>query len=100
MSGGVSGVPKLVGGLLTSPFKAAKQIFDPDVPKPPKPVDPAPTIDTPAVEQAPAEAKKLESRRRGRLATMVTGGAGVTAPLGSTSRPAARAAQLLGQIGS
>lgn len=76
----------IIGGLLSPP-----KIELPPPPPPP------PTRDDPAVAARRKEVADAEKRRKGRAASIITGGEGV---LGETTveRPAARGgAQLLGQ---
>lgn len=57
-------------------------------PSPPPPPPPPPTAEDPAIQQAKDKLRLSELNRRGRSASMMNGGSGVTdeAPLG---RPAA-----------
>ena len=61
----------------------------------PPPPPPPPTRDDPAIAEARKKLRASELRRKGRRATIITGGAGVLgeAPL---IQPQARGAQLLG----
>ena len=68
-------------------------IFSPPSPSlPPKPAAP-PAIDDPAVEEARRKRRLVEARRRGRQATVLTGGAGDESPA-TVNRPGIR--RLLG----
>ena len=65
------------------------------IPDPP-PLPPVPTRADPEIEEARRREREAQRLRQGRRAQILTSGAGDTAPLGSSSRPEARAAQLLG----
>ena len=64
----------------------------PDTP----PLPPITTRDDPEIEAARQREREAQRLRSGRRSQILTSGAGDTAPLGSSSRPAARAANLLG----
>lgn len=63
--------------------------------QPPPPL-PMPKPEDPEIEAARTKQREAEKLRRGRRSSMITGGQGVTEPLGSVGRPEARAANLLG----
>lgn len=65
----------------------------PSVPPPPPP----PTREDPEVKAAREKTRLAALQRKGRRASILTGGQGVEDSLGSVSRPEARSAQLLGQ---
>ena len=79
--------------------KVATSITDLLTPKLPEPRDipPVPSRSDTAVSEARRKQMELDKLRRGRSASILTGSRGVEGELGSVSRPAARAAQLLGQ---
>ena len=69
-------------------------IFNPPSPPPPPPPPaPLPQADDPAVEEERRRRRLAEARRRGRQATILTGGEGDTAPA-TVARPELR--RLLG----
>lgn len=68
-------------------------IFSPPSPSLPPPPPPSPTEDDPAVEEARRQRRLAEARRRGRQATILTGGSGDESPA-SVNRPRLR--RLLG----
>lgn len=68
----------------------------PPPPPPPEPPPPPPTPADPSVEAARNAERQAALRRKGRRSTILTGGEGVLGET-STDRPAARAAELLGQ---
>ena len=75
--------------------KGLKNILNPDIPEAP-PLPSVPTAADPEIEAARKRQRAAERLRTGRRASMITGGKGVTEPLGSVGRPEARAANLLG----
>jgi hypothetical protein len=78
--------------------EAIGEALAPDIPVPPVPeVAEVPTEDDPEVLAARERQRQAELRRRGRRAAILTGGQGVTDPLGVVNRPQARSATLLGQ---
>ena len=86
--------------IFTSPFKAIGDILSPDFPDEPEPLPAPPSLESAAPQLESAAADVRKRFRRGRASTMITGGAGVTTPLGAVNRPEAfRAAQVLGQVG-
>ena len=62
----------------------------------PPPLPPIPTRADPEIEEARRREREAQRLRQGRRAQILTSGAGHTAPLGSSNRPTARAANLLG----
>jgi hypothetical protein len=68
----------------------------PEIPPPPE-LPEVPTIDDPEIAAARERQRQAELRRKGRRAAILTGGQGVTDPLGVVNRPQARSATLLGQ---
>ncbi len=68
-------------------------IFNPPSPSLPPPPAPPPTVDDPAVEEARRKRRLAEARRRGRQATILTGGTGDESAA-TVSRPGLR--RLLG----
>lgn len=68
-------------------------IFSPSSPSLPPPPAPPPTVDDPAVEEARRKRRLVEARRRGRQATILTGGRGDESTA-TVSRPGLR--RLLG----
>ena len=83
------------GGLVGIDPKKVKKSLNPDIPEPP-PLPAFPTSADPEIEAARKRQRDAERLRSGRRASMITGGKGVTEPLGSVGRPEARAANLLG----
>jgi len=73
--------------MLTLP---GKSIFSP--PKPPAPVAPPPVVtrEDPAIAEAQKKLKDSEAKRKGRAASILTGGQGVTDDLGNVTQTAAR----------
>ena len=72
-----------------------KSLFSPPRPRLPPPPPPPVTREDPAIAAAAKKQRQADLRRRGRKATIITGGQGVLgdAPL---AQPQARSAQLLG----
>jgi hypothetical protein len=76
----------------------------PAAPKLPPPPPPVPTIEDPAVTAAAEQARIAAEKRKGRAATLITGGQGDTSTpniarpeaLGNTGTAASRGAKLLG----
>ena len=75
--------------------KGLKNALTPDIPEASS-LPPVPTAADPEIEAARQRQREAERLRKGRRASMITGGQGVTEPLGSVGRPEARAANLLG----
>lgn len=69
-----------VADIFTSIFRG------PSLPPPPPPPPPFPITDTLEVKQREQEAKSAARRRRGRRATILTSGLGVTDPIASTKK--------------
>lgn len=63
---------------------------------PPAPLPPLPTRKDPEIEAARKRQQQADKLRRGRRSSILTGGQGVTEPLGAVNRPEARSAELLG----
>lgn len=75
--------------------------FSPSTPAITQP-DPLPTRDDPAIAAAANEQRQAALRRRGRRASILTSGEGVTDELGAVASgaPGTRKAQVLGQAAS
>lgn len=65
------------------------------IPEPP-PLPPITSRADPDIESARQRQREAERLRAGRRASIITGGQGVTEPLGSVSRPQAGGSTLLG----
>ena len=72
-----------------------RSLFGGKIPDAP-PLPPVTTRDDPEIESARQREREAQKLRQGRRSQILTSGAGDTAPLGSSSRPTARAANLLG----
>lgn len=74
-----------------SKFKAILSIFTggPKIPAP-QPLPPPVTIADPAIADAKERLRKSELARKGRAASILTSGQGVTDELGTTDNPTAR----------
>lgn len=59
--------------------------------------EPIPDLESPEVIEARKKQRLAELKRKGRRATILTGGLGVKEGLGSVRRPGAREAVLLGE---
>ena len=80
---------------LETAAKGVTKAFTPDIPEI-SPLTALPTAADPEIEAARQRQREAERLRKGRRASIITGGKGVTEPLGSVSRPEARASDLLG----
>ena len=82
-----------------APYSSSAEAFG-EALAPPLPEIPAlpklPTATDPEIEAARKRQREAEKLRQGRRTLMLTGGKGVTEPLGSVGRPEARAATVLG----
>lgn len=77
-----------------------KAMFAPSKPKFAKAPPPALKVSAPVVQEAGNKARVAELERAGRRAAIFTSGQGVEEELGIVSRPRARAAQVMGQVGA
>lgn len=86
---------RYAGNICFTPRNARRfgAIFSPSSPSLPPAPPPPPTQDDPAVEEARRKRRLVEARRRGRQATILTGGAGDESPA-TVNRPGLR--RLLG----
>ena len=90
-----TGILPGIGGVAGIGPEKLKKLLNPDIPEP-TPLPAFPTSADPEIEAARKRQRDAERLRSGRRASMITGGKGVTEPLGSVGRPEARAANLLG----